>query len=348
MMRRLAGGSQSRLIGLVMLGALFLLPFFTDDPYWLFVLATALLFGILAMSLDLLWGYAGVLNLAPALSFGLGAYAWAIIGADVDGVLGTYLGLGAAVLLPAAAGALVAFVSFFAGARGIYFALITLSLTLVVKQVVQSATQFTGGSNGIIGIPWPTLGVPGVFETTINSTSSFFQLTVVVTAIVFWIVSVLANGRFGTVLEAIRENDQRVETLGYSTLRYRVMVSAISAGIGGLAGMLYAPLTGIVDPSLFGVELSVQAFVWVAVGGQGTLLGPLIAAVLISIGQQTLTGSSASLYLLGIATVFVAIVLLLPGGLASLVPKLKRLIAGASDADGSGPSAETRMRDQAP
>jgi branched-chain amino acid transport system permease protein len=116
-----------------------------------------------------------------------------------------------------------------------------------------------------------------------------------------------------------------VETLGYSTLYYRVIASALSAAIGGLAGMLYAPLTGIVDPSLFGVGLSIQPFVWVAVGGQRTLVGPLVAAVLISTGQQTLAGSFASVYLLGIGTVFVLIVLLLPGGLASIGPVLLKI-----------------------
>jgi urea transport system permease protein len=321
--RRLGAAPRARWLGGVVLGAALLLPVFSGDAYWFNVIATSMVFAILALSLDLLWGYSGILNLAPALSFGLGAYAWGIVGTRVEGIEGTYLAALAAVGLPALVAAVVAFVSFSAGARDIYFALITLALTLVLQQVAQSATDLTGGSNGLIGVPWPTVGIPGVFETTYDAPDSFYYVTVVATAAVFGFCVWLVSSRVGTVLEAIRESDQRAETLGYSTLRHRVMVSAVSAAIGGIGGMLYAPLTGIVDPSVFGVALSVQAFVWVAVGGQGTLVGPLIAALLISTGQQTLTGSSATAYLLGIGVAFILVVLFLPGGLASIGTRMR-------------------------
>jgi urea ABC transporter permease protein UrtC len=331
---------RTTLFGVVVLTVALIVPEATADPYWYNVLAFGLVFGILAMSLDLLWGYSGILNLAPAVSFGLGAYAWGIVGIHVDGVLGTYLALLAAMTVPALLAAIVAFVSFSAGAREIYFALITLALSLVLLQVAQVWTGLTGGSNGLIGIPWPTIGIPGAFESTLDAPDAYYYLTLAVTAVVLLGCTLLVSGRWGTVLKAIRESDQRAETLGYSTLRHRVAISALSAGLGGVAGALYAPLTGIVDPSVFGVALSVQAFVWVAVGGQGTLAGPLAGALLITTGQQTLTGSSASAYLLVIGVLFVAVVLFLPGGLASVGSRLARLRngRGGSVSTGEAPS----------
>jgi urea transport system permease protein len=303
-------------VGLLVVAAAIVFPLTKDDPYWYTVLTTALVYGVLALSLDVLWGYTGILNLAPAATFGLGAYAWGIVGTRVGGERGIWLALLAAILVPAATAALVALVSLWAGAREIYFALVTLALGLVLEQAATVWTGVTGGSNGLLGIPWPTFG-----GKTFTSPSDLYFLTLGATAAAFLLCLGLVRGRVGAVLAAIRESDTRAETLGYSTLRYRVLASAISGALGGLAGMLYAPTTGIVDPSVFGVVLSVQVFVWVAVGGQGTLYGPLAAAILISVGQQTLTGSSATAYLLAIASLFLVIVLFLPGGLASL-PRL--------------------------
>jgi urea transport system permease protein len=316
----------ARAIGVLVLTLAIVYPLTKDDPYWYTVLTTALAYGILALSLDLLWGYTGILNLAPAAAFGVGAYAWGVIGTRVDGSQGTWLALLAAIAVPALLSGLVALVSFWAGAREIYFALITLAVGLVLQQVAQAWTGLTGGSNGLIGIPWPTFGIAGV-EETFDQPSSLYFLTLAFTVVAFLVCALLVRGRVGSVLAGIRESDRRAETLGYSTLAYRVLASAVSGGLAGLAGMLYAPTTGIVDPSVFGVALSVQVFVWVAVGGQGTLLGPLVAAVVISVGQQELAGSSATTYLLVIAAAFLAVVLWLPGGLASL-PRLLRLALG--------------------
>lgn len=317
--------ARSRYLGILPFVAALALPLLTDNPYWLTVVATAMAFSILAISLDLLWGYSGVLNLAPAMSFGIGAYTWGIIGATGDGAATTYLAILCAVLLPALVAAFVAFVSFSVGTRDIYFALITLSLTLVLQQAAQSAAWLTGGSNGLLGIAWPTLGIHG-FEKIIDDPAAYYLLTTIVTIAVLVFGKWLVDGRIGAVLMSIRASQQRMDTLGYSTLRYRILVSAIAGGLGGLAGMLYAPVTGIVDPSLFGVGLSIQPFVWVAVGGQRTLFGPLVAALLISIGQQTLTGAFASFYLLSIGVIFVLVVILLPGGLASLGPMLVKAL----------------------
>ena len=350
MRRRHCGGVVStRLafrLGLFVIAAAVLVPFFTSDLYWYTVLATALIFGVLALSLDLLWGRAGILNLAPALSFGIGAYAWGIVTGEVEGVAGTYLALGAAIAAPAVLAALIALVSFKAGTRDIYFALITLATALVVQQIAEVSTDFTGGSNGLIGIAWPTFGIPGLWEATLSTPRDLYFMAAGMMAVAFGLCAWLVASRFGTVLAAIRESDLRAETLGYSTLTYRVTISAISAGLAGVAGMAYAPVTGIVDPSVLGVALSIQVFVWVAVGGAGTLVGPLVAAILLSTGQSTLTGDSATAYLLATGVIFILVVLYLPGGLAGAGEQVRRQVrrrqerradrAGASSGPGPG------------
>lgn len=299
-------------------------PLTKNDPYWYTVLTTAVAYGVLALSLDILWGYTGILNLAPVISFGVGAYAWAIVGSHIGGSAGTWVALCAAVLLPALLSGVVALVSFWAGVQEIYFALVTLAVGLVLAQVATVWTPVTGGSNGYLSIPFPTFGFAGA-NVGFGTANSFYFFALGVALVTFLACVWLVRGRLGAVLMAIRESDRRAQTLGYSVLRYRVLASAISGALGGVAGMLYAPTTGIVDPSVFSITLSVQVFAWVAVGGQGTLLGPLIAAVLISVGQQTLSGSSAIAYLLVIAGLFLAIVLFLPGGLASLRMIVKHL-----------------------
>jgi ABC-type branched-subunit amino acid transport system permease subunit len=339
MMRGLGKGKVYIVAGL--LAACLVLPLLTPDIYLLTVIGSGLLFGILAMSLDLLWGYSGILNLAPALSFGIGAYSWGIVSDLIEGSLGTLIALVVVLLLSAGLAAGVAFVSFRSGAKEIYFALITLALTLALQQIAMVATDLTGGSNGLLGISWPAVGVPGVFEFSFDTPVSLYYLAAATAAAAFWVSARVVAGRFGKTLRAIRESDLRAETLGYSTLRHRVTISAVSAALAAVAGMLYAPMTGIVDPSVFGAALSIQVFVWVAIGGAGTLVGPFIAALLLTSSQATLSGSSATVYLLVTGVGFVLIVLFLPGGLASLGSRFRRRqpqpVSRASAADESAP-----------
>lgn len=330
--------------GAVLVMAL-LFPAVMPDAYLIIIVGTGLVFGMLAMSLDLLWGYSGILNLAPALSFGIGAYTWGILSNEADGSVGTLYAVVVAVSLAALLAAGLAFVSFRSGATGIYFALMTLAATLVCQQIAQVSTDLTGGSNGLVVFTWPTFGIPGVAEFSFDTPTSLYYLILAVVALTLGGAAWLVSSRFGTVLKAVRESDQRTETLGYSPMRHRVLISACAAALAALAGVLYAPMTGIVDPSVFGVALSVQVFVWVAVGGAGTLVGPLIAAVLLTSGQATLSGASATLYLLVTGVGFILVVLFLPGGLASLP---RRLGLGRTGAHSRPPSkAPTADADRA-
>lgn len=298
-----------------------LVPTWVTSGYWLDLVALGLIFGLLALSVDLLWGYAGILNLGPVVSFGLGAYTWAIVTQRIEAEWGMYLALAGAVAVPALLAGVVAYIAFRGGAKEIYFALITLALTLILDQVARGWLSFTGGSNGILGIPWPTFG--GVaFDTPV----AFYYFVLAVVACVLLACMWLVRSRIGLIFQATRQNETRAETLGYSTLRFRVLASIIAGGIAGLGGALYAPLIGIVEPTVFAVALTVQAYVWVAIGGQGTLIWPVATALVITVGQSEVTGGSAVLYNLGIGAVFIAVVILMPGGLASVVRRVARVV----------------------
>ncbi|MFL0713686.1 MAG: branched-chain amino acid ABC transporter permease [Microcella pacifica] len=185
------------------------LPGATPDAYLIIIVGTGLVFGMLAMSLDLLWGYSGILNLAPALSFGIGAYSWGIVGGQMEGAFGTLVAIAIAVLIGAAVAAGLAYVSFRAGANGIYFALMTLAAALVFQQVAQVATDLTGGSNGLVVFTWPTFGLPGVAEFAFDTPVLLYYLILATVVVTFCGAAALVGSRFGTVLKAIRESDQR-------------------------------------------------------------------------------------------------------------------------------------------
>lgn len=286
------------------------------------LMGIALLFGIFAISLDLLWGYTGILNLGPAFSFGLGAYSWAIVTKRFEFVEPTIPALLVAVLLPALLALGVGYAAFRARTSDIYFALITLAVSLTLEKIAQVSYTFTGGSNGIINIPKPTLGVPGVFGVTLNDPITYYYFVLIITVVVVLFSLRLVASPFGRLLKAIRESEVRTETLGYSTLRYKLLISMISASLGGLAGALYVPVSGIAHPGLFGILMSIEVFVWVALGGQGTLIGPLIGAVLLRLAESFLASALVSYYLILMGVLFVVVVLFFPGGLMRLFDRL--------------------------
>jgi urea transport system permease protein len=128
----------------------------------------------------------------------------------------------------------------------------------------------------------------------------------------------LTRSRFGRVLVAIRDDEEKVATLGYSVAGVKLVVAAIAGALGALAGALYVPLIGTAHPSLFGIALSVQAYVWVAVGGQGTLIGPIVATLVLKLLENRLRGISADGYVMILAAVFILVVIFLPKGIAGL------------------------------
>lgn len=282
-----------------------------------YLLGGALLLSLLALGTDLQWGYAGVLNLGPSASFGLGAYTYALV-MTKHAPSATYAALLLAAAASVALALLTAYPAFKVKTLPIYYALITLAVALVLERYAAVSYSLTGGSNGITNIPLPDFSIPGLATLAPQNTDDLFLVILMLVVVCYMGCNLFVSSHFGRVLRAIREDEDKVRSLGYRSLLYKLVVVAAGAAMGGLGGALYAPLTGVAHPSLFDLVVSVQAFVWIAIGGQGSLIGPVAAALLLNIGQNYLRGVSNEGYLLLLAVVFVLAVIFLPRGLAGV------------------------------
>jgi urea ABC transporter permease protein UrtC len=218
----------------------------------------------------------------------------------------------------------VAFPAFRARTLPIYYALVTLAVSLILQRWTAVSYDLTGGSNGITGVPLPDFSLPG-FDLKMTSSDQFFPLTAGVVIAAYLGCLWLTRSRFGRVLVAIRDDEEKVATLGYSVAGAKLVVAAIAGALGALAGALYAPLIGTAHPSLFGIAFSVQAYVWVAVGGQGTLIGPIVATLVLKLLENRLRSVSADGYVMILAAVFILVVIFLPKGIAGLVENVTKV-----------------------
>jgi ABC-type branched-subunit amino acid transport system permease subunit len=232
-----------------------------------------------------------------------------------------------AIVLGVALAVIVAWPAFKTRTLQIYYALITLAVSLILQRWTSVSYDLTGGSNGIVGIPLPDFSLPGL-DLTLTSTDQFFPLAAGTVVVAYLGLLWLTRSRFGRLLKGIRDDEEKVATLGYNVATTKLIVAAIAGGLGAVAGALYAPLAGTAHPSLFGVALSVQAFVWVAVGGQGTLIGPLVATLVLKLLENQLRGVSADGYVIILAAVFMLVVVFLPRGIAGLFTAESPLVRG--------------------
>ena len=285
------------------LAALPALPFMSK--YYLLLAFDALLFGAIAMSLDLLMGYTGLVSFGHAAFYGLGAYATAIL--LERGVLSVWACLGAALVV---VGLYAAVVSYFATARrGIYFAL----LTLIFAEVVYTFFRYTqtfGGSDGIQGLPDALLwrGVP------IDTPLRKYYLVLVYLAVAYAICRVVVTSHFGRVLVAIRENEDRARFLGYNVQRYKMAACMISALLTGTAGAIYPIRSAFATPDLMLWTESGEFIISVMIGGLGTLVGPILGGAFFTILRDKVS-SFVDWYFIVIGVVLVLIVLFMPKGL---------------------------------
>jgi len=294
---------------LVAFGALAALPALPlTSKYYLLLAFDALLFGAIAMSLDLLMGYTGLVSFGHAAFYGLGAYATAIL--LERGVLSLWACLGGALVV---VGVYAAIVGYFATARrGIYFAL----LTLVFAEVVYTFFRYTqtfGGSDGIQGLPDAVLwrGVP------IDTPERKYYLVLVYLAMAYAVCRVVVTSHFGRVLVAIRENEDRARFLGYRVQGYKMAACMISALLTGLAGAIYPIRSAFATPDLMLWTESGEFIISVMIGGLGTLVGPILGGVFFTLLRDKVS-SVVDWYFIVIGVVLVLIVLFMPKGLLGL------------------------------
>jgi len=294
------------LVAFAALAALPLTPFMSR--YYLLLGFDALLFGAVAMSLDLLMGYTGLVSFGHAAFFGLGAYSTAVL--LERGVRSLWLCLALALVIVGLYALLVAY--FATTRRGIYFAL----LTLIFAEVVYTFFRYTqafGGSDGIQGLSAPDIAPGFAMDTPLR----IYYVVVVYLALAYVVCRILVGSHFGRVLVAIRENEDRARFLGYRVQRYKMGVCVISALLTGLAGALYPGRSAYATPDLMHWSISGEFLIMVMIGGIGTLVGPVIGGAFFIVLQEKIS-SYVQWYFIVIGLVLIVIVLFMPKGLLGL------------------------------
>ena len=306
-------------------------------------------FAILALGIDLIWGYTGVLSLGHGVFFGLGAYAIGMhlmleIGAE--GVYGSSLpdfmvwnqvkelpwfwkpfsnfgfSLIAVILVPMIFATFFGFFVFRSRIRGVYFAIITQALALVAWLVFNRNETNLGGTNGLTDFKI----ILGYSLNDPSTQRAMYMLTVFVLGVAFLLCRWITQSRAGRVLIAIRDCEQRVRFTGYSSANYKLFVFVISAGLAGIAGALYVPQVGIITPNQIGVLPSIEMAIWVAVGGRGTLIGAIVGAVGINWIRSILTNHFPELWPFFLGGLFVAVVMFFPKGVVGIFSQVQSLV----------------------
>ncbi|WP_168879444.1 ABC transporter permease subunit [Rhizobium sp. P28RR-XV] len=275
------------------------------------VLTRSMIYAMLAITVDLLWGYTGVLTFGQAAFFGVGAYATAMVLTHIGASPPLFLlALAVAILVPLLLGLAVGWLSFYHGSTPLYATVISLVVPIVITQLIFSGGTWTGSSSGLVGYETLPLGLPGYFRL-----SGACLLVLAVLAIIF------VRSDAGRLLGAIRDNESRIAYLGMNPARLKIVLTSVLAGVCGLAGFLYANASGVVAPENTGFVFGTELVVWTALGGRGTIVGPLVGAVGIDYLSASLSGDLPFLWQLIVGALFVLMIIVLPGGLASLVTR---------------------------
>jgi ABC-type branched-subunit amino acid transport system permease subunit len=289
-------------------------------PFRVVQLTVFLIYGMLALSLDLIWGVAGILSFGQAALFGIGGYSYGIVAINTGLPL---LGLVASIAVPAAVAAVLGYASFYGRVAPMFFAIITLIVTLILYQVMGSTADpryaigaaRLGGYNGMTMIPTPGSELPYLAGPPLSPGGLFYLAGGLLLATLVSCVA-LTRSSFGRILQGIRENEQRAELLGFD-IRWRKTAVFISAGaIAGLAGGLFAAWGNFINPEVFSLPQAALVVVWVLVGGRGTLYGAVLGAAAVQFLSSYLGAAGSSYTPLMLGTALLVIVLFFRGGLA--------------------------------
>lgn len=343
-----AGPKVTLAIGVVILSILLALPLLSLLPasnglqvsaYTLTLVGKILCYAIVALALDLVWGYAGLLSLGHGLFFALGGYAMGMYlmrEAAGDGLpafmtflswtelpwfwVGTEHFLWAmclAVLAPGLLALVFGFFAFRSRIKGVYFSIMTQALTFAgMLLFFRNETGF-GGNNGFTNFR----SILGFSITSQGTRAVLFLLTVALLVLSLYVGWRLARSKFGRVLTALRDAENRLMFCGYDPRGFKLFVWVLSAVLCGLAGALYVPQVGIINPSEMSPTNSIEAAVWVALGGRGTLIGPLLGAGIVNGMKSWFTVAFPEYWLFFLGALFIIVTLYLPKGVIGLLKK---------------------------
>ena len=320
-------------------GSLFHIP-----TFWVTTLGKYLAFAILALSLDLIWGYAGILSLGHGAFFGLGGYAMGMymmrqigersvygnpdlpdfmVFLNWDSVPWYWLGFDhfwfAAImvfLVPGALAFLFGWLAFRSRVTGVYLSIITQAMTFALMLAFFRNEMGFGGNNGLTDFK----DLLGFNLQTDGTRVGLFIASAVALGLAYVLCRYIISSRLGRVLVAVRDAESRTRFLGYRVEYYQLFVFTISAMLAGIAGALYVPQVGIINPSEFTPANSIEIVIWVAIGGRGSLYGAALGAVLVNYAKSYFTGALPELWLFALGALFILSTIFLPKGIVGTLP----------------------------
>lgn len=293
---------------------------------------------MVALALDLLWGYGGLMNLGFAVFFGVGGYLFGISLACQNGLPAFMKGLGKlpwfyqplqsipvavvlGIVLPAALALFLGYFIFTSKIKGVFYNLITLAFAGLFELFITTNQVYTGGSSGVNGV------AGGLGKLTIHgeriSIVQWYYIAYISLILLYLLCLWLTECRFGKVIKSVRDNEARLQFLGYNPAVFKMAVFAIAGAVAGYAGMLYVPMTSFFSIESAGVSFSTMILVWLAVGGRGNLSGAMIGALFVSFLQSKLSSSMGDIWQLVLGVILIAIVLFLPDGVIGSLKNLQ-------------------------
>lgn len=317
-------------------------------PSWVLQLfGKYLCYALLALAVDLVWGFCGILSLGHGAFFALGGYCMGMYLMRQIGTRGVYgnpilpdfmvflnykelpwfwhgfdhfwFAAIMVLLVPSVLAFALGWFAFRSRVTGVYLSIITQAMTFALMLAFFRNDMGLGGNNGLTDFK-DILG----FSVQSNETRAvLFFASAVALALGLVISAAVVSSRFGKALTAVRDAESRMRFLGYRVEGFKLFVFVLSAAMAGVAGALYVPQVGIINPSEFAPGNSIEAVLWVAVGGRGTLVGPIIGAILVNFGKTWLTGALPEVWLFALGALFIVVTLLLPKGIVGLWSQMK-------------------------
>jgi urea transport system permease protein len=310
-------------------------PYYNSNIYVLSLLGKFLCYSIFALSIDLIWGFTGILSLGQAVYFGIGAYMVALslkmnyalghptrfgnkipdfmewnslthVPAFMSPLFSMPFAIGAALVLPTLLALLFGVITFKRHIYGVYCAVITLAESLILQNFIIEYQAYTGGFNGITDYS--------------NYVGPHFLWFILAVTVIFLIAArILTHSRVGTVLKSIRDNDLRAEFMGYNVANYRIFVFCVSAFMAAAAGAMYAAWVGIISFLDAGPVFSIEGVIWTAVGGRGTLIGPVVGTFLVQGAEFFLSDRLAEWWEIIVGGLFIFVVLVMRDGIVGTI-----------------------------
>ena len=303
---------KQKIVRPVVLGLLIIFPLIGDD-YLIVQLTQFVVYGIFAMGLSLVWGYAGILCFGHAVFFGLGAYIMALTTKNmIPSITGfmtaSMMAISLSVVVVALFAAILGYFLFYGRLSGPYLGIVTLAIAVIAERIAVK-WYYIGGFNGLINVP--PLSIAG-WE--IIDQNALYYVVVAIGFGVYLFCDRIVRSPFGTILAAVRSNEARAEFFGYNIARYKIITFAIGAAVAGLAGALFAAVTEFVSPTMLGFGLSTEVLIWVALGGKEVLLASFLGAMLVRMLEAFLSDLLTYYWILILGMFFVICVIFFPKG----------------------------------